>query len=186
VNRMGWLAMASVGLGWRGVVAALGVLTLGRLRLSRSRPTVVTEDAVLHLAALVTIGLSASMTLSAALEAAAAETGGPVGDEVADLLRRAALRGMARSLAETEGPLAEFTTQLAQAQVTGAPMVSAVTAFLSTRRSATRARLLERARTLPVRLIVPVALLLLPGFVLLVVGPYVIDQLAGLVTTTLP
>ncbi len=186
MSRLGWLVMASAGLGWRGLGAALVLLTFGRLRRRWTKPDVVGDEAVDHLAALVVIGLSASMTLPAALENAARETGGAVTDEVGDLLRRARHRGVARALAETEGPLSDLATQLAQAQVTGAPMVGAVTAFLSTRRSATRSRLLERARTLPVRLIVPVALFLLPGFIVLVMGPYVIDQLGELVASPFP
>jgi Flp pilus assembly protein TadB len=178
--------MASAGLGWRGLGAALTLLTIGRLRRGRRHNEVVADEAVDHLAALMVIGLSASMALPAAFESAARETGGAVADEVADLLRRASHRGFARALAETEGPLGDLATQLAQAQVTGAPMVGAVTAFLTTRRAATRSKLLERARTLPVRLIVPVALLLLPGFIVLVMGPYVIDQLGDLIGSPLP
>jgi hypothetical protein len=178
--------MASAGLGWRGFGAALALLALGHTRRRRWSQDVVRDEAVDHLAALVVIGLSASMTLPAALENAARETGGAVADEVADLLRRARHRGVARALAETEGALADLATQLAQAQVTGAPMVGAVTAFLSTRRATARSKLLERARTLPVRLIIPVALLLLPGFIVLVMGPYLIDQLGELIVSPLP
>ncbi|MGF1665648.1 MAG: type II secretion system F family protein [Acidimicrobiia bacterium] len=186
MSRWGWLVMASAGLGWRGLGAALVLLTIGRLRRRRRRHDVVGDEAVDHLAALVVIGLSASMTLPAALESAALETGGAVADEVADVLRRARHRGVARALAETEGPLADLATQLAQAQVTGAPMVGAVTAFLATRRATARSKLLERARTLPVRLIVPVALLLLPGFIVLVMGPYVIEQVGDLIVSPMP
>jgi Flp pilus assembly protein TadB len=185
MTRWGWLMLASVALGWRGAVVSLALLSVGRFRVRR-RPEVITDEAVDQLSALLVIGLSASMTLNNALEVAASEVGGAVEFEVGDLLRRARLGGTARALAETEGPLADLATQLAQAQVSGAPMVAAVSAFLSTRRSAARARLLERARTLPVRLIVPVALLLLPGFVVLVIGPYIIDQFAGLIVTGLP
>jgi hypothetical protein len=100
---------------------------------------------------------------------------------VGDLLRRARSRGFARALAETEGPLSELAGQLAKGIVTGAPAVSTLSAFLEDRRSRHRGVILEQARTLPVRLIIPVALLLLPGFVALVVGPFVVDQVSGLI-----
>jgi hypothetical protein len=42
---------------------------------------------------------------------------------------------------------------------------------------------MERARRLPVRLLLPLALLILPGFVLLAVGPAVLQGLARLGST---
>jgi hypothetical protein len=53
-------------------------------------------------------------------------------------------------------------------------------AFIVTSEEEERARVLERIRTLPVRLIIPLALLLLPGFVLVVVAPGVVETLGGL------
>jgi hypothetical protein len=43
--------------------------------------------------------------------------------------------------------------------------------FAAERRHAEQACNLERARRLPVRLLLPLALLILPGFMVLVVGP---------------
>lgn len=184
--RWGWLGMGAFALGWRGALASLVVVAGARLRHRGRRPPTLDDAQVDELAALVVIGLSAAMSLPNALAAAAEECGGAVATEVADLLRRGAHRGFARALAETAGPLGELTSQLAQAQVTGAPMMGAVTAFLATRRAATRARALEQARTLPVKLIIPLALLLLPGFLILVMGPYIADQIGGLVASGLP
>lgn len=184
--RWGWVGMGALALGWRGALAVTAIVVGARIRRRRRRTPMLDATQVDELAALVVIGLSAAMSLPNALAAAAEECGGAAATEVADLMRRSAHRGFARALAETTGPLGELTGQLAQAQVTGAPMLGAVTAFLATRRTAARARALERARTLPVKLIVPLALLLLPGFLILVMGPYIADQVAGLVGTGLP
>jgi pilus assembly protein TadC len=184
--RWGWIVMGALAVGWRGALGTVVVVVGARLRHRVRRTPGLGDAEVDQVAALVVIGLSASMSLANALAAAAEECGGAAATEVADLLRRASHRGFARALAETSGPLGELTSQLAQAQVTGAPMVGAVTAFLATRRAAARARALERARTLPVKLIVPLALLLLPGFLILVMGPYIADQIGGLVGAGLP
>ncbi|MDH5293588.1 MAG: type II secretion system F family protein [Acidimicrobiia bacterium] len=178
----GWLVVAAASLGWRGVVGVALWWAMRWLRQTRSRTDQPLD--IDGLSVLVVIGLSASLSLHAALEAASKELGEP--PELVDLLRRARRAGLARALAETEGPLAELATQLARAQVTGAPIALAVAAYLETQRSAQRASLLEAARTLPVKLIIPLALCLLPGFVLLVVGPFVLDQFIDLELELVP
>jgi len=174
--------VAAASLGWRGVVGVALWWAMRWLRQTRSRTDQPLD--IDGLSVLVVIGLSASLSLHAALEAASKELGEP--PELVDLLRRARRAGLARALAETEGPLAELATQLARAQVTGAPIALAVAAYLETQRSAQRASLLEAARTLPVKLIIPLALCLLPGFVLLVVGPFVLDQFIDLELELVP
>ena len=186
MTRWGWLGLAASALGWRGPVAVGLWWILGAWRRRRAPRNAAVDGDVDQLAALVLIALSASHTLAGALDAAPAEVGGFVGSEAADLLRRSRLVGLSRALAETEGALSPFTLQLARAQVTGAPMVGAIGAFLDTRRAAMRSGLMESARTLPVRLIVPVALFLLPGFVVLVMGPFVADQVADLTMPVVP
>lgn len=172
--------MASSAIGWRGPLGVALVWAMKAWRARRRIDRPVGEGDVDQLAALVVIGLTASHTLAGALEAAAVQLGAPIEAEVEDLLRRGKAKGLAGALAETEGPLSPLTRQLSRAQVTGAPMAGAVAAFLDTRRAAVRAGLMESARTLPVRLIVPVSLFLLPGFVVLLMGPFVLDQVAGL------
>jgi hypothetical protein len=105
---------------------------------------------------------------------------------VDDILGRARSVGIARALIETGGPLAGLAERLAKAQVTGAPTAPALDAYISMRQDAVRARAVEEARTIGVRLIIPLTLLLLPGFVALVIGPFVVDQLDGLLGGLLP
>lgn len=186
MTRWAWLGVASVAAGWQGPLLFV-LWWVGRsLRHRKRDPGAPSERDVDDLAALLVIGLSASLTLAGALEASARQLTGSIETEIHDLLRRAHVRGLASALAETEGPLAALASQLARAQLTGAPMVDAVAAFLQTRRGVVRAALMESARTLPVRLVVPVTLLLLPGFVVLLMGPFVVDQISHLIATGPP
>jgi pilus assembly protein TadC len=59
-------------------------------------------------------------------------------------------------------------------------MSDAVAAFLSESRATRRTEALEKVRRLPVSLMVPLGLLILPGFVVLFVGPIVLGSLVDL------
>jgi pilus assembly protein TadC len=59
-------------------------------------------------------------------------------------------------------------------------MTAAVEAFASEQRHAEHNRSLAAARRLPVKLLLPLALLILPGFVILAVGPALARSLARL------
>jgi pilus assembly protein TadC len=59
-------------------------------------------------------------------------------------------------------------------------MVQAVASYLAEMRLARRTAALEKARRLPVTLMVPLGLLILPGFVLLFVGPVLLGSIAEL------
>jgi tight adherence protein B len=103
-----------------------------------------------------------------------------------DVLIRANRDGLTRALVETTGPLAPLAERLAKAQVTGAPVGPALDAFIATLHDARRFQAVEEARTIGVKLIVPLTLLLLPGFLALVVAPYVLQQLEELVGAVVP
>ena len=103
-----------------------------------------------------------------------------------DILGRANQHGLTRSLIETVGPLADLTERLAKAQVTGAPIGPALDAFISTIHDARRFQAVEEARTIGVKLIVPLTLLLLPGFLALVVAPFVLEQIGLLLGAAIP
>jgi pilus assembly protein TadC len=96
-------------------------------------------------------------------------------------LRMARRQGMAAAMAESNGPLMRpLFARIALAQSSGAPMQEAVTAFLADGRAARRGQALEKVRRLPVTLMFPLGLLILPGFVVLFVGPIVLNSLSGL------
>ena len=140
----------------------------------------------LEIAQLLTIALSAGRPLGSALEVVRRDVSPASAAAIDDVLRRSRLAGFARALIETEGPLADLCGRLARSQLTGAPTLATVRAYAASIHESRRARSLEAARTLGVRMIVPVSLLLLPGFVALVIGPYVFEQFEWLTSGVTP
>lgn len=139
----------------------------------------------IDVAHLLVVGLTAGRPLGSALQAVRDQLGDAGGD-VADILGRSRLIGLGRALTETRGPLGDLAARLARSHLAGAPSIAAVKAYIASVNDSRRARSIEEARTLGVRLIVPVSLLLLPGFVAIVVGPYVFDQFGSLFAGALP
>jgi tight adherence protein B len=86
---------------------------------------------------------------------------------------------MAGALSSASGSLTRpLFARLALAQASGAPMTEAVTAFLAEFRAQRRMEAVTRMRRLPVTLMLPLGLLILPGFVVLFAGPIVVRSLA--------
>jgi len=160
-----------------GGAAAAGLL-LGRrrLRARRRRAEAAAGDAAV-LAEMVSLALSAGLTLSQALRAAAPLIDPPLRKEVEIVLRQATRGGLGNALAAASGHSRRFCVSVAHAVVTGAPLAPAVDSFVREAAAERRTARLEAARRLPVRLMLPLALLILPGFVLLTVGPTVLAAL---------
>lgn len=171
------------------MVAPVPALTVGSAaalwgwwgRLARKRKSIGAVEAdLVVLADLVALGLTAGLPPRAALEAASGWVARELGDEVRTLLADADRRGVAAALADADGHAARLYRLLARAVVSGAPAADAVESYAAERRHAEHAARLADARKLPVRLLLPLALLILPGFVVLAVGPAVIDALERL------
>ena len=121
------------------------------------------------------VGLAGGMALPASLEMASAEVGTLIAQEMNAVLRVARREGMAGALAASAGSMTRpLFSRLALAHASGAPMVDGVAAFLAEERAVRRAEANERARRLPVTLMIPLGLLILPGFVVLFVGPIIL------------
>jgi tight adherence protein B len=126
------------------------------------------------------VGLTAGLPLTSALELARVFVRGEVAHETAAVVRRARRQGMALALAEA-GPLTRpLLSRLALATASGAPIAEAVADHLVELRHVRRTQALERVRRLPVTLMIPLGLLILPGFVVLFVGPIVFRSLGDL------
>ena len=183
---LGWVAAAAAGsmvlhplLGIATTVALLALALCSRIvadRLARQR----SETDLPVLGELVLMGLTAGLSLAGALELAARHVSPELALEVRAVLRRARRSGLSVALGEANGVARRLYLLLARAQLTGAPSGQAVAAFVHDQRDAERARRLEAARRLPVRLMVPLALCILPGFVLLTVAPSVLGSLRRL------
>ncbi len=126
------------------------------------------------LADLTVLGLSAGLTFTQAATAAAGSVGG---DAASRVLRAIRFRG-GNGPADADDPALMVVAR--RALSTGAPLIPAISGFASTLRSEERARHLTVARRLPVKLLFPLALLILPGFLILTIGPAVLGSLERL------
>lgn len=154
--------------------AAAGVLVARPFRLPRRTSTV--ESSVGDLARLLAIAAAAGLPLGSALETVSGELSGTVGEAVRAVVRAARTRGLGLALLEAP-ELGTLGPALARAHATGAPLGQTLDAHLIAHSAERVFRALETARTAPVRLMVPLALMLLPGFTALVVGPTLLDHL---------
>ena len=132
------------------------------------------EDEEALLAELAALGLTAGLTFPAAVEAATAAVPG----EVSTRVRRAGR--IHRDIVSAPSDEPGLFLVARRAPATGAPLAPAVSAYATTLRSEERSRQLTAARRLPVKLLFPLALLILPGFLLLTVGPALLGSLEHL------
>jgi len=136
-------------------------------------------DSVL-LADLVALGVASGKTIRGALEAARPHLHPDLALEVDGLLAGMDRIGSAPALLGAAGRLADLGRVVAAAVASGAPVVAAIAAHADRVRHTRHSERVAAARRLPVRLLLPLALLILPGFVVLAVGPAVLQALARL------
>ncbi|MDF1595939.1 MAG: type II secretion system F family protein [Acidimicrobiia bacterium] len=150
----------------------------------RQRNASLPEDLQAVAAALV-VGTAAGLSLQSSLELAA--TLGPSRrGELDDVLRDARNLGLGVALARSGGKMSPLFARLARAQVSGAPLAATVAGFAAEEREIRRSARIEAARKLPVRLTIPLALLVLPGFVLLTAGPAAVGSLQRMLGPLMP
>lgn len=94
--------------------------------------------------------------------------------------RVARVSGLVSSLPLADDTLRPVLAQLARAQSTGASLSGVVRRMLDGELAARRAKQIARARTLPIRLMIPVTLLMLPGLVLLLYAPSLLGMFEDL------
>lgn len=152
--------------------ALVGLLVRVRRRLAGVRRAAAAAQAELGtLGDLLVIALTAGMSLPQAMAFAAAELTSDLRGEVESVVRTMSRHGSAAVMAAGGGVGGRLYLLLGRALTTGAPVVAAVETFVDEVHGEERARREAAARRLPVLLVFPLALLILPGFVLLVVAP---------------
>ena len=142
-----------------------------RARLRARRSEADAHADVVTLAELCALGLAAGLDFAGALRRASEALSPGVQADVAGVLRRASTVGLATALAGEPGRCRRLFRLAARAVDTGAPVRSAVEAFIDDATADERARSLASMRRLPVKLLFPLAFLILPGFIVLTVGP---------------
>lgn len=178
------LAMSPVALGV--VLVPVGAWRIASQVSERRRLDRRAEQDVAVFARGLFVAVSAGLSLTAALAVAAEGLSVAVTDEVVGLVRASRMDGMALALAEADGRCSRLFGLLARAHTTGASVADAVAGYVEERRESHRLKVTEAARRLPIKLTVPLALLILPGFVVLTVGPSVLESARRLLGPVIP
>jgi hypothetical protein len=162
------------------MIAALVLATLilvtgsPRLRRRRSNPKPAAGDLIV-LITLVSLGLDAGMTPAAAIGWARPYVHSELAVGVTAVTRRAHLEGLATGLRSAVGFGSDLFAALARAVETGAALAPVLDGYQERLEADAQATAEARLRRLPVKLVFPLALLMLPGLVLMLSGPALID-----------
>lgn len=160
---------------WLALAAGAGWWALDRHRL-RSRPAGIEE--VIAFGRLLVVPLSGGMSLPNALAMASMQAHPQLRREVSETLRRSRRQGLAPALAAGGGALGDLFGRMAGAHSSGASVARAVLAHVENLHFRQRMESLSRIRSLPVTLAVPLTLLIVPGFLLVLVGPTLVSRVA--------
>lgn len=137
----------------------------------RRRPPRSDEPSVLAFLEMAALAVSSGLSFPQAAAMAAVEVGGEVGTAATRILR---------GIASADRTLERTFAMAQRAAQSGAPLLPTLDAYIAELRAAESYACLERVRKLPVKLLFPLALLVLPGFLLLTVGPVVAGSLQRL------
>jgi len=170
------LILGSLGLVVGGPGLAIAIVIVSMLGRFRSRKRVAPPIRPVLLVLLVE--LRGGRSTLAALQHASAVF--PGHRELTLAARLATVKGLTAAVEECQGDIRVLVAQLARAQRSGSPVADTVRSLLDADIAAERTRRLERARSLPVRLIMPITLLVLPGMVLLLYAPSLLRLFADL------
>jgi pilus assembly protein TadC len=146
------------------LIGGLLPIAFSRLQIRRDSPPPVRLVMLLLL-----VELRSGLSVLASLQAVAVAL--PSYPELRQVSRLATVSGLASSIESADEQLRPVIAQLARAQRSGASLSETVRRLLDRDLAAERTRRLVKARSLPVKLMVPITLLMLPGLVLLAYAP---------------
>jgi tight adherence protein C len=158
----------------------VGAIVRFRRAASSDRDHRAVEAAALEAADLIGLGLAGGLSVAAACRIAGDHCDPTLRPDLERLIAAMSRRGVVPALTDDRGPLSKVSTAIGSAVAAGAPVLPALDAHVRQEHHRRHIERIEAARRLPIRLLVPLALLVLPGFVLIAVGPAVIDSLARL------
>ncbi len=170
------VVLGAVGLALGGPVLALCLISVAACRLLVRRSPATRPIRPLLMVLIVELR-SGRSTLGALQEAARVF---PEDQQLVRASRVASVSGLTAALDGCGGPIRGVLAQLARAQRSGSPVAETVRSLLDADIAAERARRIEKARTLPIRLMVPITLLVMPGLVLLLYAPSLLRTFADL------
>ena len=161
---LGWILggpmLALVG----GLMTAAGARYVVHIRSKR-----VTNPPVRLVMLLLLVELRSGLSVLASLQAVAEAL--PVYTELRQVSRLETVSGLTTAIESADPQLRPVIAHLARAQRSGASLSETVRRLLDRDLAADRTRRLVKARSLPVKLMIPITLLMLPGLVLLIYAP---------------
>lgn len=158
------------------LLAAAMLVLLPRRRVSaRSSPLQVGD--VINYASLLGLAIGGGMNLSSAIVWAGPYLHPSLAIESAVVHRQAQLHGLAAGCRLAEGAVGPLFHALARSVDTGAPVDPTIASFRTRLEAEQVAAAEEAAQRLPIKLVFPLALLMLPGLVLMIAAPALIDVL---------
>ena len=170
------ILVASVGLALAGLPGmALGA---GGAHLWSLIPRRIVSPSLRAILMLLLVELRSGQSVLGALQSVSAAF--PDYEDLTRGVRVASLEGLTAAVRETSGEIRSVFLQMARSQRSGAPLLDTVRNLMERDIAAERSRRIEQARSLPVRLLVPTALLLLPGLVLMFYAPALLRMLGDL------
>jgi len=160
-----------------GVAGAIVMVVAARRGSARRRLVIDAEQDELVALDLIAIGVAGGASVSHALEIARSVVGPDVGGDLSRIARHriAGIGSEPRS-----GGLRSMVAAVRRSEVMGTSLAPELAAIAATARSDRDVAARERLARLPVKLLFPLTLLTLPGFVLMTVGPVVLASLLRL------
>lgn len=159
-----------------GAAVVGGWLVLFRKATLR-RSTGISPDDVVAFGELVSLAMSSGASPIAAVSAARKYGPASIAGEVDRILRRSSAGHAAAVFRGHVGAVTPIITPIGHALATGAPLGLRVEVALTELRADVHASKVARLRRLPVRLLFPLTLLILPGFMVLTLGPSLLATL---------
>ena len=179
---MSAVVLGSIGLAVAGLPGAvLGICVSAGFALRhrlRKRPTLLRPVLIVLL-----IELRSGRSVLGALQTVGAAF--PAQAEMTLAARVATISGLSQAALLMTGEMKGVLSQLARAQKSGAALGDTVRSMIEADIAADKASRVARSRSLPVRLLLPITLLLLPGLVLLLYAPSMLrlfEDLSGPLT----
>ncbi|MDK1019206.1 MAG: type II secretion system F family protein [Actinomycetota bacterium] len=156
-----------------GVIVAARVSRIRRMRVAASR----SDDDGLLAVELVGLGVTAGLPFRSAAALTAQQIGGRVGGEISSGLRDLDA-GLPASVSRAD--IRSMFDAAASSETTGMPLAGTLNSIARERRRGAAAAAREQLGKLPIKMLFPLAFLILPGFVLLTVVPPLVSGLSRL------
>jgi hypothetical protein len=162
-------------------VAVLVALLLAANRLPARRRRAAMDVDGDGAARLVLLALRAGESVHGALALAAEEADPATSAGLRRVAHVARASGLAAALLDADPSLGPMLEVLARAEAVGSPVAAELAGHLRQSDRDRHMAAVARARSAPVRLALPLTLLILPGVVLMTVGPSILSTIADLV-----